>query len=98
MQKLSIGQIIDQVPNGKGKIDSAIPIGWAADARDIQVDPNHYVWDYREGGAFGKPLNIMAEYVRILEEQNKSLNQKIYELNDEIDESKRASNGVVREG
>lgn len=97
MEKLTISQIINQIPNGKGKIDSAIPIDWAADAKDINVDPGHFVWDYRGGGAPGRPLNIMAEHVRILEEMNQNLTLKIIELNEELDEIKikRASNGTV---
>ena len=97
MVKLTKGDVINLLPNSKGKIDSAIPIDWAADARDINVDPSHFVWDYRGGGALGRPLNITAEHVRILEEMNHNLTLKIIELNEELDEIKikRASNGTV---
>lgn len=95
MVKLSKGDVINLIPNSKGKIDSAIPIEWSADAKDFGIDPNHYVWDYRQGGAFGKPLNIMAEYVKIQEELNERLTRKINELNEELDESKRTSNRTV---
>ena len=46
----------------QGKFDTAVPQPWADKVIKLQVDPYHYIWDYREYKLFGKPLNIVEAY------------------------------------
>lgn len=73
------------------KIDLGIPITWSANAKDIHIDPSDYAWDYRENKLAGMPLNLYKGYALFLEQSNKQLLNRIYELNQDLDDAKRNS-------
>jgi hypothetical protein len=87
MNKREMISVLDH-PN---KIDVGIPIQWSAEAKDCQIDPSDYAWDYREDNFMGKPVNLYKGYAMFLEESNKAMVNRIHELTQKLDDKQRNS-------
>lgn len=74
------GEIINLIPGGSGKIDSAVPLDWSIKAREIGVDPSMYVWDYRTNSIHGQPLCLYPFYLESLEKSMESMVEEIIEI------------------
>ena len=74
------GQIINLIPDGSGKIDSAVPLDWSVKVRQEGIDTFWYAWDYRVNKIHGEPLSLLPIYIESLEKSMEDLVSEVVEL------------------
>jgi hypothetical protein len=66
-------EILIELYGNTDKVDLAIPQIWADKMRELGVNPEFFVWSYKEDRIFGKPLNLLEQYALHVIEKSKKL-------------------------
>lgn len=53
-----IHKFINSLENDHKPFDYGRPISWDNKARDIGIEPNGYIWSYRDHSLSGRPVNV----------------------------------------